>query len=271
MQFHVSNVIDVILHGFSYDKRQHRRFLGRVGNGHTGLGCFNLFFIPLLFPRATSDSSKMTTQILLLKNATDAQIEQAVELSMRAYEGDESVVSMIGGDETLRIHMFRAMIRAGAREGAFYAVTDTMSGIILSFSIWFAPGRRIFDTEAQRSLDWTDFVNALQPKVQEWWVNVLGPLHHEAMVKYVGPEYPDSWYASIIATDPEYQRRGYASSLVSTVLQRGTKEGKPVLLATQTMGNAKWYQSLGFELKGKTTIPSDYFKFPDYILRWASC
>ncbi|KIJ30506.1 hypothetical protein M422DRAFT_187010 [Sphaerobolus stellatus SS14] len=54
---------------------------------------------------------------------------------------------MIGGNNALRLPLFRALIPAGALDRETYVVVDE-KGKIVSYVLWFAPGRSLFQTYA---------------------------------------------------------------------------------------------------------------------------
>ncbi|KAF9553337.1 hypothetical protein CPC08DRAFT_673352 [Agrocybe pediades] len=226
----------------------------------------------------------MPPTVHVIQNPTDAQIEEAVGVAMRAFAGDVSVDSMTGGNDTLQPALYRSMIKAGASEGGFWVVQngdDDGSGNedeeaesramkIRSFGIWFGPGKKLFETEEQRSLGWNDYFAGLSVETREWWMTTFHTKHEENLERLLGSAYQDDWFANLIATDPAHQRKGYASAMIRQVFREAEKQGKTVALATQTEINATFYQNLGFTLLGKEDIPAPTGTWPDYFLRWYS-
>jgi len=209
----------------------------------------------------------MTIFVLELLKATDDQIEEAVALLMRAFEGDISVDSMTGGNDELRAPLFRSMVRAGALEGSFYIANDG-SEKIFSIGIWFGPGKMMFGTEAQRKEGWDDLFTAFSPETQKWWMTVFHEKHDQSLNRLLGDKYLNSWFSNIIATDPEHQRKGYATAITKVVFERAASENKPVALATHTEHNKAWYERMGFKTLGQVEIPSETGHWPDFFLLW---
>ncbi|PPQ75867.1 hypothetical protein CVT26_000283 [Gymnopilus dilepis] len=216
----------------------------------------------------------MAPVVRLLEHPTDDQVEQSVALVIRAFTGDLSLIAMTGGNTDLQAPLFRSMLRACAVEGSYYVVMDEESGAIHSVGGFFGPGQQVFTTEKQREQGWTQFFNSLPQPLHKWWNDLYLPLSEGELNKLLGDNYLNGWFANIIATDPPFQRRGYAASIIRAIFQRAASEEKPVSLATQTEENCLWYQSLGFKELGKITIPADSEggagSWPFYILTWES-
>jgi hypothetical protein len=53
---------------------------------------------------------------------------------------------MVGGDESLKDPIFRAMIRAGELAGEVYFATDNDSHKVVGIAVWFPPGKSLFDS-----------------------------------------------------------------------------------------------------------------------------
>jgi len=53
---------------------------------------------------------------------------------------------MVGGDESLKDPIFRAILRAGELAGEVYLATDNSSNKVVGVAVWFPPGRTLFDS-----------------------------------------------------------------------------------------------------------------------------
>jgi ribosomal protein S18 acetylase RimI-like enzyme len=62
-------------------------------------------------------------------------------------------------------------------------------------------------------------------------------------------------YLSLLAVDPAYQRKGYASLLMKPMLSRLDREHLPCYLETQNIKNVAMYQHFGFRLVYETVCP----------------
>ncbi|KAJ7580741.1 hypothetical protein C8J56DRAFT_1057688 [Mycena floridula] len=156
------------------------------------------------------------------------QVEEMVNVYLRAFEGDIAIKSMTGGDRALEPLLHRMMIA---------------------------------QSEAQHVLGWNTFFASLSEMTKHRWTTTLETEHKDVVKALLGPQYVDSWLASLIVADPKCQHRGHGSAL---------SVNKIAALRTRTVEN-KWYKSLGFELLGETTLPestSPTSHFPDFMLKW---
>jgi len=56
------------------------------------------------------------------------------------------------------------------------------------------------------------------------------------------------WYLALIATSPEYQRKGYARALLMPMLLKAEKKKEPFFLDTHNAKNISFYEKLGFRI-----------------------
>ncbi|TFY80101.1 hypothetical protein EWM64_g3910 [Hericium alpestre] len=78
--------------------------------------------------------------IHLVKELTDAQIDEAVALSVRSFGQAFVVKAITGGNKDLSGLFFRSIIAAGADSGAVYFANDKLTGGIIGVGVWFGPG-----------------------------------------------------------------------------------------------------------------------------------
>lgn len=62
------------------------------------------------------------------------------------------------------------------------------------------------------------------------------------------------WYLELIATKPEWQRKGAAGSLIRWGLERADEEGVETYLEASPVGKGL-YEYFGFEERGRLVIP----------------
>ncbi|KAJ7595763.1 hypothetical protein C8J56DRAFT_923170 [Mycena floridula] len=212
----------------------------------------------------------VSATVKLLEKPTDDQIDQAVEVCVRAFAGDVCLRSMTADNHALESSLFRMMICAAALEGTVYCVTDDRDDKILSLGVWFGPGSQLLHTEAQRATGWNDFFASLSEEGQKWWATTFQTCHEDFVNSLFGDQYLGGWWANVIATHPDYQRQGHGTALVRAVLDQAQKGNKPVGLATQTEMNRDWYQTLGFKVCGETRVPeaTRSGSFPDFVMKW---
>ncbi|UCE98199.1 MAG: GNAT family N-acetyltransferase [Dehalococcoidia bacterium] len=63
------------------------------------------------------------------------------------------------------------------------------------------------------------------------------------------------WYLNMLAVDPRYQGKGYASKLLNAMLLKIDKENLPCYLETSGEKNVSIYMHFGFQLISEYTIP----------------
>ncbi|KAJ7586818.1 hypothetical protein C8J56DRAFT_942907 [Mycena floridula] len=212
----------------------------------------------------------VTTTVKILEKPTDAQIEEAVEIYLRAFEGDLCAKSMTADNHAIEDSLYRMMLRAAALEGTIYAVFADDDNKMLTVGVWFGPGTLLLHSEAQQQAGWNDFYASLSDEGKTWWATTFQTVHEALVTSLFGDGYLGGWWANLIATHPDYQRQGHGTAMVKAVLDIAQKDNKTVGLATQTEFNSKWYQTLGFELVGETVMPeaTNPGTFPDFVLKW---
>lgn len=63
------------------------------------------------------------------------------------------------------------------------------------------------------------------------------------------------WYLQSLGVGPEFQGKGYGSSLLISKLEKIDEQGLPVYLETSTEKNVKFYEKYGFGVVEEKTIP----------------
>jgi ribosomal protein S18 acetylase RimI-like enzyme len=76
----------------------------------------------------------------------------------------------------------------------------------------------------------------------------LSEVHKRVMT---GPH----WYLIILGVDPDFQRQGIGATLLQPVLARADAAGVPCYLETQTEGNVRFYEKLGFRVVHEGEVP----------------
>lgn len=66
----------------------------------------------------------------------------------------------------------------------------------------------------------------------------------------------DHWYLQLIATHPDWQRRGVAGALLESMFERADADALPCYLETETEVNVAYYRSHGFEVVSEFDIPA---------------
>ena len=63
------------------------------------------------------------------------------------------------------------------------------------------------------------------------------------------------WYLNMLATHPDWQRRGLGSALLEVVFDRARQDGLPCYLETETEANVAYYHHHGFEVRSEWDLP----------------
>ncbi|KAA1474026.1 hypothetical protein DENSPDRAFT_840566 [Dentipellis sp. KUC8613] len=203
--------------------------------------------------------------IRLVRELTNAQVDEVVALSVRAFKDDPTTRILTGDNSDLVDPLFRSIVRAGELCGAIYLATNK-SGSVLAVGLWFGPGQELWSTVEQRELGFNDLFARLSLDTQKWWTEVYGPRLAEFLRGCIGNKKRESWYANLIATDPHWQRHGIATALVEVVYQRAIADKTILALCTSNETNTVVYQRMGFEVKGRVDLPSPRGEIPTTCL-----
>ncbi|KAJ7178753.1 hypothetical protein C8R43DRAFT_974346 [Mycena crocata] len=211
----------------------------------------------------------MPFQVDLKSKLSEGELEQAVEICLRAYAGERATDSMVGGDESLKDPIFRAMIRAGELDGEVYLATESESKQVVGIAMWFPPGKSLFETEEQRALGFDDFIKQLSPETKAFWDNTYVPVVDRFLAGVIGPNGTrDSQYLNLLATDPAFQKKGIATMLLKTVHNRFAEIETPPMLAhcAANEPNARFYEACGYTVKGRMEMEASTGGYPVIVL-----
>jgi GNAT superfamily N-acetyltransferase len=117
--------------------------------------------------------------------------------------------------------------------------TDDGAGV----AVWIPPGRP--------DIDFTVDPPAPEPppdRLERF--AILGQL----MEEHTPPE--QHWYLQLLATHPDWQRRGIGAVLMGDVFERADAEGLACYLETETVGNVAYYRHHGFEVRSEWDVPT---------------
>ncbi|KAJ2928726.1 hypothetical protein H1R20_g8375, partial [Candolleomyces eurysporus] len=201
----------------------------------------------------------------LLENPSDAQIESITQLLLRAHEGQLIVAMMSDSNRAIEEKWHRLGVRAGALEGKIWVVFDPdqskergdEDSSIVSVVVAFGPGVMPMGSEAQRALGLVDYLTSLSPENLQWRNQTYSPLVEKSIDESIGQQKPvDSWLPILVATDPEHQKRGYATALIRELQKTASADNTGVFLTTWNKDLESYYQYLGFEVASQIEIPS---------------
>ncbi len=103
---------------------------------------------------------------------------------------------------------------------------------------------------------WATFRVNPFPSLRCGWRFVTGQLETNRIATEIKKKYAPAkhMYLSLLAVDPAYQGKGFASALLKPMLKRIDESHLAVYLETQNMKNVEMYQHFGFNLVNHTEL-----------------
>lgn len=173
-------------------------------------------------------------RVRLLEHPTDEEIEEATAVAVRSFPWDNIAISMTGNKPELFSHIYRMQFGAARVAGRTYVVSPQDSDKILAAGLWFGPGTTMMKTEEQRAAGYNQFLDMLDETTRHWWT-----FEYREALKAVDAAYGKegilpSWYANLIATDPEHQGKGYGTLLVQAGIRSAKEDNTFAALGTSS-------------------------------------
>ncbi|KAJ6525879.1 hypothetical protein DFH09DRAFT_995975 [Mycena vulgaris] len=139
---------------------------------------------------------------------------------------------------------------AGLLGGEVYvAETNDAERKIVGCAVWFSPGHSMYDTEPQLQHALGPLMASFDERLQTWWHDVFFPQYDRFVISALGAGVKhDSWHLQTLAVDPQYQRRGAATLLVNTVVEKASLSGQKLCVEVQKAVNIEVYSRLGFKI-----------------------
>ncbi|KZT23591.1 hypothetical protein NEOLEDRAFT_1136387 [Neolentinus lepideus HHB14362 ss-1] len=210
-----------------------------------------------------------STPILVehLENFTDDQIEQLVDIAIRAFEGGLSHKALLGGDWSLHAPFLRAVARATALQGEIYVVRDPVTKKILSYGCWFGPGNDLFATEEQKALGFNEVFSSVSEKAQYWCTHTYPETVGEYSANlWTKEEVERRWWCVHLCTDSQHENRGYGTAIINFAFEKAKKKGGLIGLSTSIEVNVRKYVAMGFRERGETHVDAPTGGFHVHIL-----
>lgn len=173
---------------------------------------------------------------------------RAAEVLGRAFTDDPLWAAIMPDDETRTARltrMFSDLIKtvAAARGTSLTTATDAVA-------LWLPPGRDIGVGPMIRSgLAIMRSAIAMPTDDRKRMTRVLRQLDKKRKAHVPDPH----WYLLALGTDPSRQGRGLGSALVRAGTRRADQAATPAYLETETEGNVRYYEHLGFEVVEEVT------------------
>ncbi|KAJ7124100.1 hypothetical protein C8R43DRAFT_1031302 [Mycena crocata] len=130
---------------------------------------------------------------------------------------------------------------AGLLGGEVYvAETNDAERKIIGCAVWFGPGHSLYDTEAQRKYSLVPLMAMFDDNLQHWWHTVFLPTYDEMVASAIGPETRhNSWHLQTLGVHPGYRRKGAATRLVKTVVEKARLAGEKLCTELENETNVK--------------------------------
>lgn len=166
----------------------------------------------------------------------------------RAFLDDPLWLALIPDPQTRQAklaQMFTGLVKTTA---AANGVVETTPGLE-SVALWMAPGKELGWWPTVRSgMAMPRFVMTLSSHDRRRMMAVLrqGDQRRKELMPI------PHWYLEAIGVDPEHQGAGFGSALVRAGMWRADRDGTPIYLETETEGNVRFYEHLGFDVVEQT-------------------
>jgi len=181
------------------------------------------------------------------------QVKLAAKLLARAFENNPVCLAFFP-DPTKRVkqnyHLMKNSIRYCMRFGEVYTTSPKLEGIAL----WQLEDSREEqqDKPISLSINWFNFVLAVALGKSLEKVRSVYDYVYKTHFTLVPSRH---WYFFVIGVDPNFQGKGFASSLIKPMLARIDKEQLGCYLDTNNEKNVGLYQHFGFKVLKKYQIP----------------
>jgi len=181
------------------------------------------------------------------------QVKLAAKLLARAFENNPVCIAFFP-DPTKRVkqnyHLMKNSIRYCMRFGEVYTTSPKLEGIAL----WQLEDSREEqqDKPISLSINWFNFVLAVALGKSLEKVRSVYDYVYKTHFTLVPSRH---WYFFVIGVDPNFQGKGFASSLIKPMLARIDKEQLGCYLDTNNEKNVGLYQHFGFKVLKKYQIP----------------
>lgn len=170
---------------------------------------------------------------MTVRRASERDLPAVARTYGRAFADDPVVRWLIPDDgeyDDIQDRFFGALARRWLFHGTLWCTDD---GVAVAG--WNPPGRPT-----------ADVVDPTPVQHPDWRIERFVALG-EAIDANTPAE--PHWHLNMIATHPDWQRRGLAGALMAVVFEVADEQGLPCYLETETPANVAYYQHHGFEVR----------------------
>lgn len=173
-----------------------------------------------------------------IRSASSADAAQLALTYHRAFAGDPVLRWLFPDDadyDTTGARVFLSIVRRWLAQDSLWCTDDGVAA-----AGWNRPGRPEVDVD--------DPEPAEHPP---WRVDRFAALRRELAANT--PDEPH-WHLNMIATHPDWQRRGLGGALMATVFEIAEADGLPCYLETETPENVAYYRHHGFDVRSEWDV-----------------
>ena len=180
-----------------------------------------------------------------VRRATADDLRQLDITAMRAF-GEDPVMRWLYPDDDTYFAADGEVMR-GAMVGWLALNEVWCTDDAAALAVWIPP--KDPDVEHEAPVEPDPPAAPPSPELLERF-GIIGPL----MAAHQPSE--PHWYLQLLATHPDWQRRGMGARLMASMFERADREGLPCWLETETLVNVAYYQRHGFEVRAEFDIPA---------------
>jgi ribosomal protein S18 acetylase RimI-like enzyme len=176
--------------------------------------------------------------VTTFRRATDQDLPAIARTYGRAFADDPVIRWLIPDEadfEAIRDRFFAALARRWRYHDTLWCTDDAVA-----VAGWNPPGRPPVDVTDPDPIDHPD-----------WRIARFVALGQQLDTHT--PADPH-WHLNMIATHPDWQRRGLAGGLMTEVFEIADADGLPCYLETETEENVAYYRHHGFEVRSEWDV-----------------
>ncbi len=181
-----------------------------------------------------------------IRAATGSDVPQLARTYGRAFARDPVVRWFIPDDaeyEAVHVRFFTPIVMRWMYHATIWCTDD---GVAVAG--WNPPGRPEVEDDDPDPVQHPDWRIARLMSVRE----------------HLGANTPDEphWHLNMIATHPDWQRRGLGAALIQTVFAIADEAGLACYLETETPENVSYYRHHGFDVRTEWDLATDESEGP---------
>ncbi len=180
--------------------------------------------------------------MVTIRRAMASDVSAASRTYGRAFADDPVIRWLVPDDEeyeTIHPRFFGYLARRWVAGATLWCTDD-----VVAVAGWNPPGRPEVEFDA----------TGTEVEHPEWRLARFEALG-ERMREHTPPEL--HWHLNMIATHPDWQRRGLAATLMAAGFELAARDGLPCYLETETIENVAYYRHHGFEVRSEWDVATD--------------